>query len=150
MRKGGQGFEKLGGSYAKCVGRRNDVYDRDIPFAALDSTHIVSPWRFAASRHFPSMCARSIRFGRRLSERAFRIVGYCGINGANRLLWDYFRLAGHSGHNPIMSPIWGVGAQSMSQFEIQFLRTPIQDFADVFRRTGDLSRIQPRLHELLG
>jgi hypothetical protein len=34
----------------------------------------------------------------------------------------------------------------MSQFEIQFLRAPIQDFGDaepVFRRTGDLSRIQP-------
>jgi hypothetical protein len=38
----GQGFEKFGGFYFECVCQRNDVYDRDIPFAPLDAAYVVA------------------------------------------------------------------------------------------------------------
>ena len=41
-RRLGQCFEKFGGSYSECVCQRNDVYDRDIPFASLDAAYVVT------------------------------------------------------------------------------------------------------------
>jgi len=38
----GQCFEKFGRFYSECVGQRDDVYDRYIPFPPLDSTYVVA------------------------------------------------------------------------------------------------------------
>ncbi len=41
-RRLGHGFEKFAGFYSQCVCQRNDVYDRDIPLAPLDSPNVVA------------------------------------------------------------------------------------------------------------
>jgi len=41
-RRLGQRFEEVGGFYSEGVCQRNDVYDRDIPFAPLDAAYVVA------------------------------------------------------------------------------------------------------------
>jgi len=40
--KESQRFEKLSRPYSECVRQRNDVDDRDIPFASLDAAYVIA------------------------------------------------------------------------------------------------------------